>query len=472
MQDILHRLYRVSPPAIQDLMVSAQGYRLASKRYRPTYYRHLNELMRTQWLSREQFSVLQEQTLRSLLKEAVEECPWYKETLAPWHTRLDSFTLADLADLPFVEPLDLRRETQSFINTRRLGTYGGHEGHTSGTSGSPLIWQTDWATSVHNLAFRGRQYRWAGITGKEPSARFSGRALLGRNSSSPFWRYNLAEKQWLFSTYHMTEENLPCYYDKLIRISPAYLDGYPSAIAALAQWITANGLEQQWRPWVVITTAETLTDEIRQAIRHAFGCQVYDYYSSSEGAPYITECAAGGKHVNPESGIVEILRDDGTPAAAGETGNLVVTSFFQRTMPLIRYRIGDMARMSDRPYACPCRRHMPIVERLEGRESDSLHSVEYGRVSSPGLSTALYCLPGRIRMTQIRQIDPASYEVLYVPNGVQLTRTEQHVLLARLRERLGGSARITFRTVPDIPLSANGKRRLVIGMQDSQHQRE
>jgi phenylacetate-CoA ligase len=59
---------------------------------------------------------------------------------------------------------------------------------------------------------------------------------------------------------------------------------------------------------------------------------------------------------------VEILRDDGSPAAVGEQGEVVVTSLVNYAMPHIRYRIGDVACWSDRN--CECGRHWPLLSEV------------------------------------------------------------------------------------------------------------
>ena len=454
-------LYNRMPPLVQNLLITAKGIFLARKRYSQSYRTYLDALMRSQWFTAAEFSELQSTLLRGLLAEAVASTAYYARTLSRWWPRIETMALEELSELPMVEPKQLRMQIHEFINADRVRRYGADEGHTSGTSGAPMVWPYDWDSMRRNLAFRERQYRWAGLTGLETSIRFSGRVILGDNPGPPYWRQNVAERQWFFSVYHMSQEALPRYYEQLIRIGPAYLDGYPSALFRLARWINTHGLSGRWRAWAVITTAESLGMAQRGEIERALGCRVYDYYSSSEGAPYITQCSAGGKHVNPESGIVEILRDDGSPADPGEIGHMVVTSFYQRTLPLIRYKIGDMARWAT-DTSCPCGRSMPLIEQVEGREQDCLYTDEAGWVGSAGLSTALYVLPGRIETAQIEHMGHARFRVTYVPLGALLSAQEVEVLASALRARLGPSATIEVVSVSEPVHSARGKVRLVI----------
>ena len=53
------------------------------------------------------------------------------------------------------------------------------------------------------------------------------------------------------------------------------------------------------------------------------------------------ECDRGRLHVVPEVGLIEILREDGSPCDPGEVGEIVATGLVNEGMPLLRYRTGD-----------------------------------------------------------------------------------------------------------------------------------
>ena len=447
------------PVCVQNLMVTIQGWRFVRKRYGKKFQENVDTLMRTQWYSEEQFRELQTIELRKLLKEVITQVPYYKDKLKNFSNSIELFSLDQLKKLPFLEKTFLRENSDIFLNRQRL-EFGNDEGHTSGTSGSPLIWPYDLDSLQFDLAFRERQYRWAGVTKKERSARFSGRLLLGKHDRPPYWRHNRAENQWLFSVYHITEESLPLYYQAFNEYDFAYLDGYPSVLFTIAKWINENGKSGNWRPWMINTTAETLLDFQREEIEKAFGCKVFNHYSSSEGAPFVTQCSAGRMHLNPESGIIEFLRSDGSDAQPGEEAEMVVTSFFQRTMPLIRYRIGDKGTLAE-DQNCPCGRQMPVIENIGGRESDTLYTTERGRISSAGLSTVFYKIPARLKASQLEQIGKDSFVFRYVMLNEPLNEKEKSVVLEQFKNRLGASVHIQIQIVDDIPKDSNGKCRLI-----------
>ena len=63
--------------------------------------------------------------------------------------------------------------------------------------------------------------------------------------------------------------------------------------------------------------------------------------------------------------IVEILKDR-EAAKQGEVGEIVITDLNNYCMPLIRYRIGDLAK-SLGTKDCDCGRGLPLIGDIQGR---------------------------------------------------------------------------------------------------------
>ncbi len=245
MSSIFEKMYPSLPVSLQNLAVSLVGWRYNKQRYSGNYTAYVEQLMRTQWFSAEQFRQMQIKELRTLIRDAIENVPYYQKTLGPFSGKIDSLTLDNLRELPIVEKKVLRYNVNEFTNHQRLKKYGYVHAHSSGTSGAPLFFSYDCDSIRHDLAFRERQYRWAGITGRERSARFSGTVLLGRHTGPPYWRHNVPENQWLFSTYHINQETAPLFYEALKRLNVAYLDGYPTALFEIARWVNKNGIREK-----------------------------------------------------------------------------------------------------------------------------------------------------------------------------------------------------------------------------------
>ena len=63
------------------------------------------------------------------------------------------------------------------------------------------------------------------------------------------------------------------------------------------------------------------------------------------------EAPGGQMLLMSESHIIEVLDEAGQPVAPGETGEAVITGLTSETQPFIRYRTGDVLRLSSEPAA-------------------------------------------------------------------------------------------------------------------------
>src|SRR5215212_3639867 len=112
---------------------------------------------------------------------------------------------------------------------------------TSGTTGSPMAIPLEIEASFALL----KRYHWTiGVPLKVRSVRFSGKPIVNRNASKPpFWVYNYLERQLFMSIYHLRNENFCFYIEKLNAFQPELIDGFPSAIYILAQFINKNKIK-------------------------------------------------------------------------------------------------------------------------------------------------------------------------------------------------------------------------------------
>ena len=66
-------------------------------------------------------------------------------------------------------------------------------------------------------------------------------------------------------------------------------------------------------------------------------------------------------------GLWDGLDKDGQEVKEGEIGEIFVTSLTNYLMPLIRYKIGDLAVKARKDRVCSCGRKLPILEKIIGR---------------------------------------------------------------------------------------------------------
>lgn len=287
------------------------------------------------------------------------------------------------------------------------------------------------------------------------------RAMIGgrlvvpnAKSKPPYWRYNWAEKQLYMSAFHITPDNTKHYVSALNNFRPDYLSGYASAHYFLARMIDEERLRVH-SPRAVITSSEKLTPEMRATIQKVYGCDVFDAYSGVEACCLTSECEKHAMHVSPDVGIVELIGDDGKPVRPGEQGEIVATGLLNFDQPLIRYRTGDWAVLSDRQ--CPCERRMPIIDELLGRLEDTVVGRD-GRetVRFHGIFVGL----PQVREGQVIQETYTLFRLrLVVEEG--LSQEQERTIRSRFEERLG-LIDLRIELVPSIERTHRGKYRAVI----------
>jgi len=450
-------VYKRSPVFIQNIMTSIYGMLLHWQRYGGKNRQYAHQLERTEFQSRDQLKEFQNQNLRQIVRHAYARTRYYKELFDRNGIEIDEIaTVDDLQRLPILDKNVLKERSRQFI-ANPPGLKKSLKIYTSGTTGSPLTVYYDLDSRRKNYAFFKRVRKWRKIRVGDRRATFYGRAIIPPNQHEPpFWRYDIAENNYLFSSYHMTPTNLSFYCEKLLKIQPREIRGYPSSLNTIAQYINENHLNGI-RPKAVFTTAETLLDNFRENIETAFGCKVTDTYGCTEMAFYITQCEFGTYHAHPEYGIIETINDAGEPVI-GEPGQLVCTSFINYAMPLIRYRLGDLVTIKKEE--CRCGRHFPVVGEIVGRVDDIIITPEGKKVGrlDPIFKGGLNIKETQIVQTAIDEI------VLKIVPAVGYSDDDRRFLEDQLIRRIGASTKFVFETVDEIPRDQRGKFRSVVSL--------
>ncbi len=227
--------------------------------------------------------------------------------------------------------------------------------------------------------------------------------------------------------------------------------------------LAAHALERGRRPRlpqlkVVCTTGEPLFDHQRELIGDVFGVPVANEFGSRDMGFTAHETPQGQMLLMSESLILEVLDGAGRPALPGELGEAVMTGLCSDAQPFIRYRTGDMVRLSPEPDRAG--RGLHVIAEVVGRQTDFLVRAD---------GTIMHALAGIyvLRATEgvaefkLIQHDLCDVEVLVVPDS--RWKAERALSIdAGLRQRLGDKVRVTVRVVDQIAPEASGKYRYVV----------
>ncbi len=446
----LEKIYDLSPIFFQNIMCSAKGYLQYNERY-GGYYRRYREYFRNFDLKPiETQQRVQNKKLVAFIKYAVENSPFYADLYKDIDPDLIR-SVDDLKKLPIVEREMLRANIDQVTT---IGVRGAVISHTGGTTGKSLVVRSTVRDEQERMAMLDHFKARVGFENlKMKRATFNGKHIVPPGQKKKiFWRYNASCKQMIYSSFHLTEDNMKYYVESLNKFKPEALDGFFTCMCDVAGYIERKGIKLTFQPIAIFPTSETLTKPGRALLERVFRCKVYDQYASSEGAPFVTECPNQNLHMELASGVIEHMDADDT--------EILVTSFTTHGTPLIRYRIGDrMAFPSER--TCTCGLCGPIVDEIQGRRLDYLYTTEGAKINAGNVSNIVKNLPNSVIRTQFVQNTMNEVEVFLEVDKGLFEERHLKILQDELMHKLGRDMNLKIEVVDEIPRESSGKFRMI-----------
>jgi phenylacetate-CoA ligase len=161
--------------------------------------------------------------------------------------------------------------------------------------------------------------------------------------------------------------------ERLAEFRPTHLTAYASVLHELAREIEAGKLDLKPDLKQVVNISERLMPQAREHYAEIFGAPIFDDYGMGECLFLTNGCLeTGGMHVNADWAILEVVDENNQPVPAGEKGaKVLVTNLANHVQPIIRYEVGDIVSMAKDH--CDCGNNMPLIDRVEGRDSDMFY---------------------------------------------------------------------------------------------------
>jgi phenylacetate-CoA ligase len=419
------------------------------------FARYLTALTKIEWVPRHQLIDYQSGLLRRVAHHAYENAPFYRDRLA--------CLVADGGEVDLTRwgevPITTRAEAVACTSAMRVADlpemYGTiREIRTSGSTGAPLQIATNSLVWIAANAALTRMARWWGADTSRPLAQ-----VLVNREDRPCYPQGRDQTGWSDqhpdALVHQLDLMTPAeqQVEWLLRKQAPYW--MTSASNALA--IAYAATPEQARAFsveLIFCVAETVFPRTREIVAERIGARIAAIYSCEEVGYIATQCPIGaGYHVVAENVLIEILREDGSPAAPGETGQVVLTGFYNYAMPFIRYAIGDVATAG--PALCPCGRSLPLIAQVEGRTRYAFVFADgtrvWPRLWQFDIHEFISC-----REFQLAQVDRQNIEFRYVPDG-SAAAPDALGLEAYLRRKLHPSARIALVAMDRIPRGRGGK---------------
>lgn len=436
----------------------------ATARYGAEYRKSLAFLRASQGFSADQLQAYQIAQLRHRLRLAFEHVPYYRKISSELGIAAEDIrSVEDLRALPLLTKQIISTRMGELLAANIPASRRRHR-YTGGTSGTPLGFYVEAGrTDSLERAFVARVWGWFGVRFEDPAVLIRGyavdRALLRREC---FWQVSYPERRWMnFSSFHMTERNLPAYARRIRQVDPVFLSCSASDLDLLARYWLREGLPPLARLKMIHQSGEMMFHEQRKRFEKAFGARAFSTYGQSECTVLASECERSSDyHVFPEYGVTEILRPDGTPTGAGELGEIVATGFNNDALPMVRYRTGDLAAWSERK--CACGRNFRLFEKVDGRAQQMVVGREGTLLP---LNSILYSLHAeeyaQIRQMQVRQEERGKITIAIIPYpgfDSEISRK----LGERISKANDNVVEVTIEVVDDLPRARTGKPKFLV----------
>ena len=309
--------------------------------------------------------------------------------------------------------------------------------YTSGSTGTPFKMEMDrykhcrWIAA--NKVFRSN----VGVQSHEKTLFISGTVT---DKKIPIERQNRDNVYYLDCKY-LDDGALEELLFYLIKNEVRTLTAMASVLDKIARYIL-SGKAPCWQGSFIgiFSVSETLKENTRKVISQYFKCPVYVLYANEENGVLGVEDGKGfGCRANVVDFNLEVLSmKDDVPVEDGEIGRLIITDYFNKAFPIIRYENGDLV----------CKKTMEdgSVYITDGRMVHYFDSISF---LEPFLD---------IKQFQLVQED--------YHNFTWILNTQNHsyeeMIVRECRELFGKDSYWNFQYVDDIPKLRSGKTRMTV----------
>lgn len=419
---------------------------------------YLNKLERMSQMQQKDIELLVNRKRAELLQYAKKYVPFYKRSLAGIGDIEEVSSSADhWCSIPLVDRNTVTPHEEDFISSiveNRVWK------DTSGSTGRKFRFLTDrnqshWAeasTAFVRKKITGKYVPaetvlWGAPRDRTPEGKLKSRLKFAFRNYNQIIAYNPDEKY------------MRAVVDELLITKPELLLGYPNLLLLLIEQDREKTLSRI--PWIM-TAGEWLRDDVRAKLEQHFGSKVFDFYGCREMGSIAFECSEhNGLHIISPMVFLEIVNTDGSVCREKEVGEIVLTSLVRRSMPFIRYRIGDMGSIDSEPCSCGC--PFPKLQALSGRTMDVLY-LPKGIPITANFWTFLSREIEGIKQFRVIQNELGRITMELVPESSDKDLDES--LVKKIRDevchRLGYQLQMDVSFVDRLPVNQSGKTGLVV----------
>jgi phenylacetate-CoA ligase len=420
----------------------------------PTFLKNYMLLKGSQWWSKEEIESYQLDELKKLIKHSYENVPYYKSLFEKLGLKPgDIRSIKDLQKIPFLTKDIINKNIDKLKATNYKKSKLEHT-YTGGSTGKPLNFYTERGVWLSNLmAYTSIQMKWINCSHFNKNVFITG-------SEKPY-SYQMLHRILVLSSFYMNQEYMPQFIEKIRKLRPRYILGYPSAITTLAIFMQKNKIESFPSIKAIICSAETLYDWQKNLLEKTFKCHVFNQYALRESVAIGASCNCSDKiHIFSEYGITELVDKGGKSITKeGEIGEIVGTGFHTYVFPFIRYKTGDLGVFTKEK--CKCGRNYLLLDKIEGRTQEFIVTKSKQVIPLTGIYGLIAKSSSNVSNCQLFQDTPGQI-VIRIIKSSKYSKKDGLEIKNNFVKRFKNDIDIKIQFVEKIPLTDRGKTKFLV----------
>lgn len=413
-----------------------------------SFVKKLKQCRENDVLSESDLEKLQEFKLREFLHFATKYSSFYRGLNISMD---DTNPVATLKKFPILSKKEIKAHTDSLLTTSSQKLVKLSSSGSSGEQGAVYLSKDEISVT------RAQQTRWWEWAGYKLGDRLLQTGMSDERTFVKKIKDSLLRTTYVHAFALSPQEILDILKEASAQ-STKHFYGYASSLFVFSEIANENNLDVSFKS--AVSWGDKMFNHYRKSISSAFRTDVKETYGCTEGFMIAAQYDLPYLYIMTPWIFLELLDENGNEVEDGEIGNVVVTSLFAKSFPLIRYRLGDLAvRLPKEKYPAQKKLSYPLLEKVIGRDTDIIRTSS-GKSMIVHSFTGIFEYYPEIRQFQVVQNKLDEIIIKIVIEDTDVSEAIDNIRL-KIIKSLGESIKITFKKVDKISPSPSGKPQII-----------
>ena len=254
--------------------------------------------------------------------------------------------------------------------------------------------------------------------------------------------------------YNVSRENIIKVFNMILSLKPRWLSGPISLIEKFAKLIE-SGFQFDISSIIVIELmGEYVSRQAQDYIEKIFKCKVVNHYGTQETWCIAYGCGYGNHlHIQEEFCYVDYFKSHNEKAMSDE---IVITSFNNLLMPIVKYKVGDHGTILDTHNECSCLESELVLS--GGRSSDIIygHNILGNYFFDQIFWKINLEYPDSIFSFSVKQNDINDFKINLI-KGKKYNNTVSEIIKQSIRDSIGDNVTVNIEFTSELDMTTHGK---------------